>query len=81
MSPAYMQRAASRIGMSLADYQANRAAGLKWCFKHRQWHPREHFGASRDNPDGLRNECRAAINVRARAAMKRLYWRRKGVTV
>lgn len=78
MTTAYMQRAATRIGISLADYQANVERGLKWCFRCRRFQARSEFGPSDAHLDSLRNECREAINVRTRAAMRRLYWRRKG---
>lgn len=81
MTTAYMQRAATRLGIPLDEYRANRERGLKWCFACRRWHPRSDFELSADYLDGLRNECRAAMNTRQRAAMRRLYWRRKGVTV
>lgn len=58
--------AAARIGIPLAEYDARRAAGEKWCTGCRTWHPRAHFAMDRSRGDGLTARCRAHTNRRAR---------------
>lgn len=58
------QSAATRIGVSLSEYEAHIAAGEKRCGGCRAWHPRDAFGMSRGMSDGLNGTCREAIAAR-----------------
>lgn len=49
--------AASRIGISLAEYDALRANGLKWCMGCRTWLATSEFGSDRSRGDGLASRC------------------------
>lgn len=55
--------AASRIGITLDQYDAKAAAGLKWCTSCKSWHPRASFTKDRTRWDGLKATC-AAYPVR-----------------
>lgn len=50
--------AASRIGVTVAEYRRHRGAGEKWCRGCRAWHPRESFGRDRHRGDGRKATCR-----------------------
>ncbi len=52
--------AASRLGLSLAEYQARRDAGEKWCTGCKDWHPVAEFAHDSSRSDGLRAACRAS---------------------
>lgn len=52
--------AASRIGISVAEYDLRVAAGQKWCIGCRRWHPKRAFGPDRSRNDGLAARCVAA---------------------
>jgi hypothetical protein len=60
--------AASRIGITLAEYDAKTAAGQKWCGGCKDWHPRGAFDADRSRSDGLKARCRAYVSRHSRAA-------------
>lgn len=47
-----LKTAAARIGCTVAEYTAQRAAGLRWCSVHRQWEPAGDFSH--------RTRCRSA---------------------
>jgi hypothetical protein len=66
------QTAATRIGVTLSEYDARQAAGEKWCKPCRAWHPREAFSISLGRWDGLKPYCAEVERVRARA-----YWQRR----
>jgi len=51
--------AAKRLGLSLEDYRANIAAGLKHCGKCRQWLARSAFNADATRGDGLDKHCQS----------------------
>lgn len=52
--------AAKRLGLTLAEYDARIAAGLKWCGKCREWQPTGDFGIDRTRGDGLASHCSAS---------------------
>ena len=79
MSPANMQRAATRLGIPYDDYRAQVAAGNKWCSACQTWHPLSAFGRRWDRGDGRNYVCLESDRVRARESMRRLYARRKGL--
>lgn len=62
---------AARVGVSLDEYEAKRAAGLKWCSACRGWHPLDQFAPNRWSHDGLDGYCRDG-----RRAYRRKYARR-----
>lgn len=49
--------AAVRIGVTVAEYDARRAAGQKWCHPCRRWHPVKAFGLDRSRGDGRAAVC------------------------
>lgn len=49
--------AASRIGVTLAEYDVHVAQGEKWCTRCKTWHPKSGFGADRSRSDGLASYC------------------------
>lgn len=49
--------AASRIGLTLDEYDAKAAAGLKWCTGCKEWQPRDTFRKDRTRGDGLKSIC------------------------
>lgn len=51
---------ATRVRVSLAEYDAQIAAGKKWCWKCQQWHDRAAFGPNRSTSDGLQAMCRTS---------------------
>lgn len=67
--PAHRVRAtaAARLGISLAEYDENVAAGKKWCGGCRTWEPRDAFAADRSRGDGLMSHCRQSRNDAARS--------------
>ncbi|MEU4558577.1 hypothetical protein AB0F72_09305 [Actinoplanes sp. NPDC023936] len=58
--------AAARIGITLAEYDFNLAAGEKWCGGCRTWEPRSAFAADKSRGDGLMSRCRDSRNNAAR---------------
>lgn len=48
--------AASRIGITLVEYEAHRAQGERWCSRCKQWHPEAAFSA--DSARGFQRVCR-----------------------
>lgn len=52
--------AATRIGVTLAEYDARLLAGEKWCGSCRTWHGRGRFELDRSRTDGLSAVCAAA---------------------
>lgn len=61
-----MLTAARKLGLSLAEYRARIARGLKHCLLCREWHPRGEFGTDLSRYDGLTSSCRGARNARQR---------------
>lgn len=49
--------AASRIGITLAEYDAKIEAGLKWCTGCKEWQPRAAFSKDGSRGDGLKATC------------------------
>ncbi len=54
---------ATRLGLSVEQYNALVAAGQKWCGGCKEWHPTSRFGQDRTRYDGLTSRC---LNARAR---------------
>ncbi|MEV4975594.1 hypothetical protein [Streptomyces scopuliridis] len=59
--------AATRIGVTLAEYDSNRAAGLKWCTGCKKWHSRDAFATDRSRTDQLKARCRASAGRQQKA--------------
>ena len=55
-----MKIAASRVGVTIEEYQARVNAGEKYCHACRGWHPRFEFPIDRSRGDGLSAVCRSA---------------------
>lgn len=60
--------AAARIGVSLAYYEAQVAAGQKWCTGCRQWHVITEFAIDRSRGDNHTKWCRDYANRRGRVS-------------
>jgi hypothetical protein len=54
--------AARRVGVSLIEYEQHVAAGEKWCYRCRAWHPVSAFGVDARRHDGLGTACRESKN-------------------
>lgn len=52
--------AAIRIGISLEEYRARTASGLKWCRYCREWHSKNEFPIDSTRGDGLASLCTEA---------------------
>jgi hypothetical protein len=61
-----LRGAAVRLGLDPLVYAKRIAAGKKWCWLDRAWHPKKAFGTDRHRSDGLNANCRAALNCRAK---------------
>lgn len=72
-----IRHGAANLGIPQAEYRARVEAGERRCVGCHAWHPTAAFGARASFADGVDNVCRASRNARCRAAMRRLYARRK----
>lgn len=63
--------AAKRIGVDLATYRQQRAAGLRWCSTCRAWMGAEAFTVDRRRPNAVRCMCKACDAARKRLARRR----------
>lgn len=52
-----IKTAATRIGITVQEYEAHRASGLKWCMKCSAWRPVANFAKDRSRGDGLKSTC------------------------
>ena len=59
--------AASKIGVTLEDYRAKLAAGLKWCTGCKTWHNAEAFGVDLSRGDQRSAKCLSFGRVKQRA--------------
>ncbi len=55
--PSARRAAATRLGITPAEYQAHIDAGRKWCTACREWLPREKFAPNPATHDGLAQLC------------------------
>lgn len=60
--------AATRVGLTLDEYQQKVAAGDRYCFRCKAWHPVTEFGSDASRADGLDRSCRSSKSSAARAA-------------
>ncbi len=58
--------AATRLGLSLAEYEEHLDAGLLWCWRCREWHPAAEFATDRNRGRGRAAACRRTQNAAAR---------------
>ncbi|HUR74416.1 MAG TPA: hypothetical protein VMZ00_09070 [Sporichthya sp.] len=63
--------AATRLGITLAEYDRRVAAGEKWCGGCRNWHPRASFSTDRSRGDGLAKWCTTYTSTRSRASYQK----------
>lgn len=68
--------AAKRLGVAADEYRARLAAGSKWCFRCRSWHPKRDFGRDRSREDGLSASCLASGRVKVRRSRRGIPGRR-----
>lgn len=61
-----LKTAARRLGLTVEEYKAQVAAGLKWCIECRQWQGVEEFGVDRSRGDGLAARCLQSKRSRER---------------
>lgn len=52
-----LKTAASRVGITVEEYQALRAQGLKWCTPCREWKALEQFAKDKSRGDGRSSKC------------------------
>jgi len=52
--------AAKRLGITVKAYEAQVAAGRKWCTRCKKWHRRQAFGRDSSRNDGLAASCSAS---------------------
>src|ERR1019366_2209045 len=60
-----MRAAASRIGVTVTEYETRTAAGEKWCTACKQWCRRDAFTADRSRGDGLKAKCQGCVKAAA----------------
>lgn len=58
--------AASRLGITVTEYEALRAAGLNRCSDCRTWQPVTRFGLNKKSASGYQNICRSCAVERTR---------------
>ncbi|WP_406263515.1 hypothetical protein [Streptomyces chartreusis] len=61
-----LKAAATRIGITVDEYQAHIAAGRKWCTGCKTWHPITAFRRDPSRTDGLSARCQESRNSKAR---------------
>lgn len=67
MTPEHrMKIGAAKLGVTFEEYRSKVESQLKFCAGHRDWHPRDLFGARATAADGLDNHCRELVNERSR---------------
>jgi hypothetical protein len=77
MLAARQKQGAARLGIPVAEYQRQNAAGNEWCSGHHDWCPRANFYRRRDRWTRLDTQCRDASREAARINMARLRERRR----
>jgi len=63
-----IKTAAKKAGVSLDEYIAKVAAGLKYCWPCNSWHDKSVFNIDRSRGDGLAAICKAQQSKRSKAA-------------
>src|SRR5208337_5015918 len=59
--------AAKKVGITVAQYAAKQAKGMKWCVLCRSWHAVSMFGEDSSRRAGLVPSCKESKNQRIRA--------------
>ncbi len=52
-----LKTAAARVGVTVEEYKALQAQGLKWCMTCAAWRPVTAFGKDKSRGDGLKSTC------------------------
>lgn len=66
------KQAAARTGLTVEEWRARRASGLRWCYHHRDWAAIDDFTRDKERPDGIANICRSCNGKRARRSRYRV---------
>lgn len=69
--------AANRLGMPVADYRSERAAGRRWCSWHQAFEPAGAFRATRRR---TMSSCEEGDRERAKVGMRRVYAARRAAS-
>lgn len=64
--------AATKTGVSHAEWLARRARGLRWCFRCRTWKQLEAFAVDRSRSQGRASSCKACVTFAGRASRFKL---------
>ena len=65
------RQGATRLGISLEEYTAKRAAGLRWCSRCSDWQASTLFGPHLARADGLDTACLESARAYAREYQRR----------
>lgn len=65
------RQGATRLGISLDEYTAKRAAGLRWCCRCQSWQLWTLFGPHPRQGDGLDTSCLESARAYAREYQRR----------
>lgn len=52
------RQGATKLGISLQDYEIRYKAGLRWCSGHKIWEPENRFGKHARRVSGVNSICR-----------------------
>ena len=63
---------AKRQGITIGELNANRAAGLSWCYLCCHWLPLARFGKDSSRPSGMKSVCKACCNHKHTAWMYKI---------
>lgn len=66
-----LKAAATRTGLSVAEYLDRLNAGLLWCWRDQTWEPAEDFAVDRSRSRGRAGSCRRSISDAARQSYER----------
>lgn len=62
---------ATRLSITLTEYEARIAAGERWCYACSDWHPIEQMRLRSSKREGVDNICKQQSARRARIAIAR----------
>lgn len=60
--------AAKKTGLTVEEWRARRAAGLRHCFRCRAWHPIEMFSIDKSRAQGRTASCKACTSLASTAS-------------
>lgn len=61
---------ATRLGLPVEEFRRRNAGGLKFCWRCREWKPREMFSSDRTRGDGLKSVCQPCDHVLIRRSQR-----------